>query len=335
MTQTTVNYDQSENLPWHDKQWKRLTHDIQLLPHALLVHGQAGLGKFNFALRLAQGLLCLDRPSGAEACGHCKSCQLYACKNHPDLRIILPEQEGKAISVDTIRGLKDFLYLHAHTSKTKITIISPAEAMNINAANSLLKLLEEPPLGSIIILVSSQLSRLPLTVRSRCSALQIAVPNQSVSMLWLNKHCHSDANFSLCLQLAHGAPLRALALAAGDFLEQRQQLMSDLALLAKTGRQVVQIAAKWKNIGTRRCLLWLHGLVADSIKLSAMPTGSVSFINTDFVDAIKTWPVIKKQTQLIVFYDTISKVRDLLSTPVDELLLLEDILIRWVKLNRG
>jgi len=158
------------------------------LPHALLLHGPRGVGKLALAERLGQLLLCEgeNRP-----CGKCDGCRWYLAGTHPDLRRVEPEalakgvepgEEGEEgaessskkkkpsldIKIEQVRALADFLNLRSHRGALRVALLHPAEEMNPNAQNALLKGLEEPPAGAVFILVSHRPHRLLPTVRSRC-----------------------------------------------------------------------------------------------------------------------------------------------------------------------
>ena len=320
--------------PWHQSQWQRLTSQLQQLPHALLIQGQQGLGKNAFALRLARTLLCSQINEAGEICGRCRNCQLLSAGSHPDLNLLRPAEEGKPITVDQIRAFKEYIYLHPHTAVRKVTIISPAETMNINACNSLLKLLEEPPLGNIIILVSHQPHHLAITVRSRCHRIDFTVPDRVSALTWIHNAGNNVDNPDLLLDLAHGAPLRALQLVTDDFLKHRQQLLTDVNNLATGVADPIECAQRWHKLDIGYCLSWLHGLVSDLIKIAYHPAPPVKLINADVRAKLENLHNGLTLTQLFAFYDTILKIRGLLSTPVDQLLLIEDILIRWTRMKR-
>lgn len=173
--------------PWQKAQWRQLwqRHRNGQLPHALLLHGPEGIGKEDFAHLAANSLLCEQTSESGQACGECKSCQLLASDNHPDFVSLQPEETGKAIKVDQIRELIQLMTLSPHFSGYRTVLISPAEQMNMAAANSLLKTLEEPQENTVIILVTSQLSRLPATIRSRCQMLRFAMPDKTLALSWL------------------------------------------------------------------------------------------------------------------------------------------------------
>ena len=154
-------------LPWLEDPWNRFAGGLEQdrLPHAVLLTGPEGIGKGQLAMAMVEGLLCLER--APEACGECRSCRLLAGGAHPD-RFTVTFPEGKRqITVEQIRGLLDRLALTTTISPRKVALIHPAEGMNVNAANALLKNLEEPPGETVLILLSHDPSRLPVTVRSR------------------------------------------------------------------------------------------------------------------------------------------------------------------------
>src|SRR5215203_242773 len=173
--------------PWHVEQWGQLLQRKESLPNALLFRGREGIGKLDFVRKLAQSLACVSAAGGA-ACSECQSCRWFAASSHPDYREVLPEilrpeaettaagerKPSQQISVDDIRGLHDFVNLTAHQTGGKTIVLYPAETLNVNAANALLKSLEEPPGNTRFMLISHRPSYLPATIISRCQ--QIALP---------------------------------------------------------------------------------------------------------------------------------------------------------------
>jgi len=211
--------------PWQSATLAKTSSQRARLPHALLLHGNSGTGKFDFARILAQSLLCLSPQADGEPCGSCASCSWYAQNNHPDFRLLTPEQDtdiepeastskkttkkSQQISVVQVRELAEFLSLSSHQSSgLRIVLIHPAEALNAASANALLKMLEEPPDGVIFILVSHQLKRLLPTIISRCHKIDMPMPEKSVALTWLQEHGLADA--AAQLDYAGGAPLSVL-----------------------------------------------------------------------------------------------------------------------------
>lgn len=167
------------------------------MPHALLLKGPRGVGKLEFALHVAQSLLCEQTGDDGMACGQCASCRWYAQDSHPDFRLIQPQalseseesddketskkKPSQQISVEQIRTLTDFANLSAHQGGFRVVVIHPAESMNSNAANALLKTLEEPAGNMMILLVSHKPQQLLPTILSRCMALPMPLPDLAQS----------------------------------------------------------------------------------------------------------------------------------------------------------
>jgi DNA polymerase-3 subunit delta' len=213
--------------PWNTALFDDLSARAESLPHALLIHGVQGVGKLALAERMAQRMLCegaVPRP-----CGGCDACRWYLAGNHPDLRRVEPEalapqaepgEEGEApapsrktkpsseIKVEQVREWADFLNLRSPRGGRRVALVHPAEAMNANAANALLKGLEEPPAAAMFILVSHRPARLLPTIRSRCVAVPVPVPAREAAQAWLQGQ--GVANAARWLAYAGGAPLRAL-----------------------------------------------------------------------------------------------------------------------------
>jgi DNA polymerase-3 subunit delta' len=313
-----------EVFPWHAATWSSLTADAARLPHALLFAGPAGVGKHDFALRLAAALLCAE-PKPENACGRCHSCQLLAAGTHPDLTLVMPEEDRRGIVIDQIRGLGTYLALRPHTAARKVAVLSPADSMNLNAANSLLKILEEPPLGCVLLLVASQPARLPATIRSRCQRVMFPAPEREAALAWLMGREGGEPAAQL-LDEAGGAPLRALALAQGDFLVKRETLLSDLERLLAGTEDPVACAQRWKGLGASACIDWLAAFVAGLIRGFAVPGEPAPAL-------LKKTKNVLNLNKLFTYIDVVSSARNGLFTGgLDELLLLEDLLIRWCRL---
>jgi DNA polymerase-3 subunit delta' len=234
------------DLPWTRTALARLPAPATGLPAAMLLGGQAGLGKRVVALFLARALLCETRREVLAACGTCPSCKLMDAGTHPDLRLIelASEEEAgaeeevaepgpakkasKQITVGRVRELGEFVTTSAHRGGAKAVVIAPAEAMHPAAANAVLKILEEPPGRTHFLLVSHQPERLLATIRSRCFQVPFAVPAPEVGLAWLKARGVEGAE----LALAQGgyAPLAALDFAhAEDYWTQRKAFLETLA----------------------------------------------------------------------------------------------------------
>ena len=248
-----------ELFPWHRSQWQLLDAAIKhnKLHHAMLLTGPDGTGLGDFANLLAARLLC--HQAGAEfMCGNCNSCLLFKAGNHPDLMLLEPEEAGKQIKVDLVRELITYMQLTNQYGRKKIAIIDPAEAMNRSSANSLLKTLEEPPPNTLFILISHQPGILPVTIRSRCQRM-LFPPNYSPTTIsWLTQKVgRNDIDVTELLDIARGAPLKALQMLEQDPTGKRQSLLQDLIDIRHTNVNAVKIAEKWLSFDAEQVLLWL------------------------------------------------------------------------------
>lgn len=229
-------------LPWQERQYQEF---IQLVAnkrfgHAWLVSGVAGIGKLQFVRYTARYLLC-QHPAEGNPCNHCTSCHLFSQGTHPDWFLLQPPK--RLIVVDQIR---EAIELASNTSQRggyKILCIDPAEAMNLNAANALLKLLEEPPAGTLLFLLSQQPGLLLATLRSRCQQLKLSLPSRAEALGWLTaKGCAGDAE--RLLQKAGGAPLRALAMSETGLLAEHDSVLQCVQEVLAGACSPIQAARK-------------------------------------------------------------------------------------------
>lgn len=220
-------------LPWHQEEMARLLdqHRQNRLPHALLISGPRGIGKLRLAESLAQTLLC---NSGNDfPCGKCQGCQLSTAGTHPDYHRLSPEEGSKAIKIDQVRQLVSFATRTAQYDGYRIAILSPAEALNRNAQNALLKTLEEPGSKTLLMLISDQPTLLLPTIRSRCQQRTLPLPPREQALEWLQGQASDPGSL---LDAAQGAPLQALALEQADWFADRSRLLETLVSVAE-GRQ--------------------------------------------------------------------------------------------------
>ena len=205
--------DISAPLPWQREIWSRFNQQLRedSLPHALLLAGAANSGKSRLALALTRLLLC-HSPSGGLNCGQCHACELSAGGSHGDFRWLQPEEKSRAIKIDQVRDVVSFSTKTASFGERKVVVIAPADAMNTNAANALLKSLEEPSPGTYLVLVCNQLHGVPATIRSRCQIVKLPVPAREAALDWLDQATGSRDESENLLDLADGMPMLAEAM---------------------------------------------------------------------------------------------------------------------------
>lgn len=203
----------SAPLPWQSELWSRLNQQLQStqLPHAILLNGAEHTGKGLLGLALARLLLC-EEPSGGLNCGQCHACNLSASGANGDFRWLQPEEKSRNIKIDQVRQLVSFATKTAGFGLRKVMVLAPADSMNVNAANALLKLLEEPAQNTYLILVCHRLHGVPATVRSRCQIVKAPEPASAESLEWLDRLTGQREESSRLLELSGGAPLLAEAI---------------------------------------------------------------------------------------------------------------------------
>jgi DNA polymerase III subunit delta' len=274
--------------PWLEASWQRLLSTRSRPAQALLLAGPRGVGKGALALAWAQALLCeAPSPDGA-ACGSCPACHWFNTGGHPDFRLItLQEKSSKdgemkmatAIDVEQSRDAVDFVQLSTYRAGFRVVLVNPANSLNLAAANALLKVLEEPPLNTVFVLVSDQPRRLLPTIRSRCTRLDIGLPATEIATRWLAGQQVDDA--ATLLALAGGAPLDALNWIEDAELAARLNVLDGLARPGQL--DPVALAESWKTVRLQTwhtiAYKWLGDLLA--VKLQ----GGVQF-NRDFGEVL-------------------------------------------------
>jgi DNA polymerase-3 subunit delta' len=295
--------------PWQNQVWQHFSQQYQQqrIPHAVILTGASGLGQYVLAKQLAMQVLC-EKQESEQPCGTCHSCELFLAGNHPDHSIIEPEEAGKAIKIEQIRGLKQKQTLTTNVSKWKTAILMPAEAMNINASNSLLKLLEEPQQSTLLILISAELSKLPITILSRCQKVPLNTPNLDEAAAWIQSQGDFDkTDIDKALALTDSAPLSALSLLENGSLAMLEQVSKDFAKLLQHKANPVQLAQQWQQYDLELVLHHLQLRLKDRIVKQNLRSNS------------QNWQI----------YDCITKAIKLLSSPnnINKILLIEQFMV--------
>jgi len=205
------------------------------LPHAWLLYGLTGIGKSVLAEAMATTYLCgrnMDPGHAETACGECHACRMLAASSHPDYFKTGLLEKKRDVGIEQVRKMLGFLQLSGAESDRRVAILDDAELLNKQAANALLKGLEEPSPGSLILLVSSDPSRLPPTVRSR-SLLQAIAPLSRENCLKVLRDMEiAEPILPLAADLACGCPGRVACMHNEDIcsaLEQLKELTTNLA----------------------------------------------------------------------------------------------------------
>ncbi|MBI1425156.1 MAG: DNA polymerase III subunit delta' [Gammaproteobacteria bacterium] len=319
--------------PWTQAPWTQLQvrRQQQRLPHALLLTGPKGLGKTGFARDLAQSLLCEQPSSEGLACQQCRACARFAAATHPDFLVVEPEEAGKAIKVDQIRDLIAQFTLATHQGGYRVAIVQPAEQMNLAAANSLLKTLEEPPADSLLVLVSANPSLLPATILSRCQRLDFSPPSHAEALAWLSQEQQIPVDEAeALLSLACDAPLSALALREESVLAQRQALFQSFTAIAR-GQSALANLDPWLKLALPTPIHWLSSWINDLIRVkSGVPAG---LRNRDLREGLQNIAQRVDLQGLFDFLDELHNILRMQRSPLNAQMLMEGVLLRWQSLS--
>lgn len=260
---------------WQRNVWGDFCRRVEAdrLPHAFLLMGQEGIGIENLALAMGQYLLCLS-PHAQGVCGKCRGCQLLDAGTHPDLLQVKPEEEGKQIKVDQIRSIGSIVDTTAQQGGRKVIVLKPAEAMNVNAANALLKNLEEPAGDTVFLLCSFKPNRVLPTIRSRCAKLQLHCPTEEESLNWMQSM--GIQNCEKVLPEALGAPLLAKCLFDEGVVEERLLMIDDLSSVGEYHLEPLAFAKKWSRLSPTSILDpmmgWLESMLLHRVAGKPLPT---------------------------------------------------------------
>jgi len=204
--------------PWLESIWDGI--NLAAFPNAVLIHGQSGIGKFEFSIELAKALLC-ETAEAIKPCNQCEACRWFDSGNHPDFIALVPEthrkllpqgdfdsdaespkkskasqadgdgdapekKEKKSISIEDARSAIEGLSIGSHRGGNRVILVYPLEMLRSDSANTLLKSLEEPPKNTIFILLADRLDRVLPTIRSRCRLLSAPRPDRLSGLNWLH-----------------------------------------------------------------------------------------------------------------------------------------------------
>jgi DNA polymerase-3 subunit delta' len=252
-------------MPWLKTAQERLrrTHASGRMPHGLLIQAAPGLGSEWLARWAAALVMCAD-PAKAP-CGACRACVQLAAATHPDFTWIVREEDARQLSVDQIRELCGAMALKSYGGGYKVAVIAEADAMNVNAANALLKTLEEPPPFTLLVLCSSRPSRLPATIVSRCQQVRVPKPAPAAALEWLNAR-QPRKDWPDILEHAAGAPLKALELADGGFTQLNTDMTGALASLRERRLDIVETAERWARNDFAARLDWLETWLSRTVR---------------------------------------------------------------------
>jgi DNA polymerase-3 subunit delta' len=314
--------------PWYTDFWQQLLSRLSAHSgQSPLLCGPDGCGVTELGHALAAWQLC-DQPGLDGACGRCSQCLLIEAGHHPDLMHIYPasrDQEKKAnrILVDQIREMVLFCSTTPLKARSKVVLVEPAELLNINAANALLKTLEEPGETTRFVLVSHNVASVLPTIRSRCGIQHVPPPEKSVVMKWLVAETEASEDMvESRLLLAGGCPLASLALLEDGDEVDPDQVIRQIQSVVRGESCPIETAAGLAPVGVMNVVTWWWNWLLGELKLSLDHAPGKSEI-------LESFGVTDRQA--VDFSVKLIEARQILSgtsNPNQELLL-ESLLLDW------
>lgn len=329
--------------PWQENIWRQLVSQQKSLPNALLLKGCSGIGKLDFARALSQHLLCEDRLTSLSACGRCQGCLWFANGIHPDFRLLEPaaysaqleepdtdekarnteKKAGNQINIEQIRELDDFVNLTSHRAGYKVILIHPAEAMNMHAANAVLKILEEPPGNTLFILVSHKPQRLLPTIISRCRSVAMPVPDRDAALKWLAQQSIGDRD--IVLAQAGYAPLAALKIGKGGSQEQRKEFLQQISAAKLNPLSLAESAQQYSLADI---INWMQKWICDLTYCKF--NGKVRY-HLDFMEQLQKLSENANALGLMRYYRELLAAQRAVQHPLNTRLVLEQLAVSYCR----
>jgi len=283
------------------------------LPHALMLTGARGTGKRCAAAWLARsrlGMQVADLPQFP-----------LKVPEHADLHWLTTREDKHTIGIDQVRELVAELSLTSYEGGGKVAVIEPADAMTTNAANSLLKTLEEPPGDTLLVLVVDRAGRLPATIASRCQRLSVRAPAEADGLAWL-QGLKPGGQWATVLRDAGFAPLAAIA--ALERLDQTDAMAGELRAVAEGQAAPLEVAARWAKLDPEFVLTWLGRQVQMCITraIGADISAAPAAIGDTVLERID-------RRNLFCYLDSINRLRGQPAGSFNVQLTLECLLIDW------
>ncbi len=313
-------------LPWMQDAQAAVARaiDTDRLGHALLLQVPQGIGGAWLARWVAARVFC--RAPGERPCGQCLDCRRAVADEHPDCMLVQPVGDSREIRIDQVRETSAALALSSHGGSRKLAIFWPADRLNRFAANALLKTLEEPSRGTLLVLVAAELGRLPATVRSRCTRITVQAPDRATSLDWLRAHGPAGIDWEAVLGAVGNRPLAALevdpAAVAALAAEVRGALESGIAGTLDP----VATAERWSRDEFALRLDCIENWITDRVRTASGGSAGVHELRAGAHLPPRGVPLNARA--LFEALDLVREARSFVESPVNKALVLERLLWR-------
>jgi DNA polymerase III subunit delta' len=315
------NFDRSDNavggydmgfgglvIPEQVKQGLVRAVKAQRLPTAYLFVGPAGVGKQTTALTLAKALNCAVQDG--DACGRCGVCIRIDRRLHPDIHLVEPQ--GQVIRIDQVRQLREVLTLQAYEGRVKVAILDDAGKLTVEAGNALLKMLEEPPVQTLFLLVCQHLGSLPATVISRAQVMRFGLQTRDQVVALLQQHGRESDAAEHIACLSDGRPGAALAFDLPAGLERRTDALQMLTVAQSSDPAgVLACAERWaKRKGDYDTLFHMLLSLSRDLAVSRAGGDSTILMHGDFRDALAPLGARVPRTTLWEVFDIVHSAQE-------------------------
>ncbi|PPI86836.1 DNA polymerase III subunit delta' C-terminal domain-containing protein [Candidatus Pantoea edessiphila] len=316
--------------PWLDQTYIQIITQYQngFQHPTMIVNGIKGIGKEILIRKLSSWLLC-HKPIGLKTCQICNGCKLMQLNSHPDYYII-NTQRKENLGIEIIRNLVCNLYQCAQQGNKKIVWLANIDILTQSAGNALLKIIEEPPPNVFFFFSTQNISKVLLTIRSRCIVLNLCPPSEHSSLIWLQQQCvQEEKSIISALRLSHGIPVTALNLIEKNWFLRKELYDNLLFAIKKDILQLLPIIHENDSI----CIHWLISLILDAMKMQNNITEHLTNIDrTDVIFLFSKFFSFNNLSSMI--YDWINyKNKSIHKTSVSKELMLANILLRSFRTN--
>ena len=308
------------------------------IPHALLFTGIDGIGKRTTAGLFSKACNCEALASGMSRgrfggipCCRCSSCRKIESGNHPDIIHIRPS--GNIIKIAQIRNLCHILTMKPYEAKMRVVIISEAQHMNLEAANALLKVLEEPPEQTLIILTAVNTANLMPTIVSRCQVIRFGpISRENLMRMLCDERGMEITTACMIAAMANGSISKAMAMSNDQWINQRNWLIHELEALGS--RSVRGVMAFAEKLSSKKDTLpdTLEVILTWLRDLWVVRTDPEKIINIDRMDGVRSNSGRVPPTSLLAMMDAVQRAQKELQTHTNPRLMMETLMLQWVKI---
>ena len=299
----------------------------QRIKHAYLFTGKDGLGKKKLALEFVRALFCENKQF--DNCGQCISCKKIEHQNHADVRLLSLDEGSSKFSISQVRELQQEIVYKPYESSRKVYIIEDADKMSLEAANSLLRTLEEPPDYAVIILLAEEINQLLPTIISRCQQVFFYDVNTDKIESYLKEKGATKKQAHLFSNLAAGSPRRALEFMQDEqFIENRDMVFSFLKNITEKKRyQILQKAEEVEQIYQKGFPVF--DLISSWYRdiMLCIEGNNEQIVNIDFLSDIKEQSQQYNLVQLVSIIERVDEMATYLQKNVNRRLILDVLLI--------